>query len=80
MQNTIATIKSITNSKYLDVIGVVLVVGVSIYLEYYKTAYYFDWNGKNYTFYLGYFSILKYVLINDGNTISYQEKQHWKSN
>ena len=37
MQNTITTIKKITNSKYLDSIGVFLVVVVSIYLEYYKT-------------------------------------------
>ena len=62
MQNTIATIKSITNSKYLDIIGVVLVVGVSVYLEYYKTTYDFSFNGKNYSFYLGYFSILNTCL------------------
>ena len=49
MQNTIATIKSITNSKYLDIIGVVLVVGVSVYLEYYKTTYDFSFDGKNYS-------------------------------
>ena len=62
MQNTIATIKSITNSKYLDIIGVVLVVGVSVYLEYYKTTYDFSFDGKNYSFYLGYFSILNTCL------------------
>ncbi|MFN7100243.1 MAG: nicotinamide mononucleotide transporter family protein [Flavobacterium sp.] len=62
MQNTIATIKSITNSKYLDIIGVVLVVGVSVYLEYYKTTYDFSFDGENYSFYLGYFSILNTCL------------------
>ena len=62
MQNTIATIKSITNSKYLDVIGVILVVGVSLYLEYHLSTYEFDFNGKNYSFYLGYFSIINTCL------------------
>ena len=62
MQSTIATIKSITNSKYLDIIGVFLVVGVSVYLEYYKTTYDFSFNGKNYSFYLGYFSIINTCL------------------
>jgi len=62
MQNTITTIKKITNSKYLDSIGVFLVVVVSIYLEYYKTTYDFSYNGKNYSFYLGYFSILNTCL------------------
>uniref|UniRef100_UPI004047731B nicotinamide mononucleotide transporter n=1 Tax=Flavobacterium sp. TaxID=239 RepID=UPI004047731B len=67
MQNTITTIKSITNSKYLDVIGMVLVVGVSVYLEYYKTTYEFSFDGKNYSFYLGYFSIIN--LISTCNTL-----------
>lgn len=54
----IEKIKKITNSQYLDVVGVILVVSVSIYLEYYKTTYSFSFNNKNYIFFLGYFSIL----------------------
>jgi len=74
MQNTITTIKSITNSKYLDVIGMVLVVGVSVYLEYYKTTYEFRFDGKNYSFYLGYFSIINTCLVDDSDSISQPRK------
>ncbi|AWM13940.1 nicotinamide mononucleotide transporter family protein [Flavobacterium sp. NRK F10] len=51
-------VKRITNSQYLDIIGVAIVVSVSVYLEYYKTVYNFHFKGKTYVFYLGYFSIL----------------------
>lgn len=56
--STLAFIKKVTNSQYLDVVGVALVVTVSIYLGYYKTTYNFSFNGKSYVFFLGYFSIL----------------------
>ncbi|WP_130733472.1 nicotinamide mononucleotide transporter family protein [Flavobacterium sp. J27] len=58
----LTSIKEITNSKYLDIIGVLLVISVSVYLEYYKTTYTFHINNKEYVFYLGYFSILNTCL------------------
>lgn len=58
MKSLIPIIKEITNSKYLDVIGVILVVSVSIILKYYNTTYEFNFNGKHYTFFLGYVSIV----------------------
>ncbi|NHN27431.1 nicotinamide mononucleotide transporter [Flavobacterium jejuense] len=58
----VTSIKAITNSKYLDIIGVLLVIGVSVYLKYYKTTYNFHFNNKEYVFYLGYFSIINTCL------------------
>lgn len=62
MKSLLPLIKEITNSKYLDVIGVILVIGVSIYLGYYKTTYEFNFSGKHYVFYLGYVSIVNTCL------------------
>jgi hypothetical protein len=60
--NIITSIKSITNSRYLDYIGVVLVVSISFLLKYHETLYDFEWNQKSYSFYLGYFSIVNTIL------------------
>jgi hypothetical protein len=60
--NIITSIKSITNSRYLDYIGVVLVVSISFLLKYHETLYDFVWNQKSYSFYLGYFSIVNTIL------------------
>lgn len=57
-EKSIKIIKSITNSQYLDVIGLVIVLGGSIYLEYHKTIipiYLFD---LSFDFPLGVFSII----------------------
>ena len=51
-------IKSITNSKYLDIIGLIIVLTASISLGYHKTEYQFTFLGKNYIFYLGIVSII----------------------
>jgi hypothetical protein len=60
--NIITNIKKITNSRYLDYIGVVLVVSISFLLKYHETLYDFEWNQKSYSFYLGYFSIVNTIL------------------
>lgn len=60
--NFITSIKKITNSRYLDYIGVVLVVSISFLLKYHETLYDFEWHQKNYSFYLGYFSIVNTIL------------------
>ncbi len=60
--NIIISIKKITNSRYLDYIGVVLVVSISFLLKYHETLYDFEWNQKSYSFYLGYFSIVNTIL------------------
>ncbi len=69
MKSLIPIIKGITNSKYLDVIGVILVVSVSIILKYYSTTYEFNFNGKHYTFFLGYVSILNSCFSMMGNRL-----------
>ena len=54
----IRIIKSITNSQYLDVIGLVVVLTASISLGYHKTEYNFTFQHKNYVFCLGVVSII----------------------
>ena len=51
-------IKLITNSKYLDVIGLLIVLTASLSLGYHRTAYEFSFQGKSYVFYLGIISII----------------------
>ena len=59
MQNsTLNKIKSITNSQYLDFIGLAIVLIGSISLGYQKTTYDFTWNKITYTFQLGMVSII----------------------
>jgi general stress protein CsbA len=57
-QKTITIIKSITNSRYLDIIGLVIVLAGSISLGYHKTQIPFTLNNENYNFPLGIFSII----------------------
>ena len=54
----LAQIKSLTNSLYLDIIGVILVVSISISLGYHNTKINFNWQNVAYYFPLGIFSIL----------------------
>ncbi|WP_353082785.1 nicotinamide mononucleotide transporter family protein [Flavobacterium sp.] len=52
------TIKAITNSQYLDVVGLVIVLIGSIVLGYHKTEIPIHFNNSTYNFPLGIFSIL----------------------
>ena len=54
----IQQIKTITNSQYLDVIGLVIVLTASFSLGYHKTEIPFSFQGKNYVFFLGIVSII----------------------
>ena len=63
------TIKSITNSTYLDIIGLIIVITASIVLGYHKTEYKFTFQGKNYVFFLGYVSIINTGLSMIGNRL-----------
>ena len=59
MSNTIiTTIKKITNSTYLDFIGLAIVLAASVTLGYHKTEIDFTFKGTKYFFFLGYVSIL----------------------
>ncbi len=68
-KKTIKTIKSITNSTYLDIIGLIIVVTASIALGYHNTEYKFSFQGKNYIFLLGYVSILNTGFSMIGNRL-----------
>jgi len=68
-EKTIKTIKSITNSTYLDIIGLIIVITASIVLGYHKTEYKFTFQGKNYVFLLGYVSIVNTGLSMIGNRL-----------
>jgi len=68
-EKSIRTIKSITNSTYLDIIGLVIVITASIVLEYHKTVYNFTFHNKDYVFYLGYLSILNTSFSMIGNRL-----------
>ena len=57
-EKSIKTIKSITNSQYLDIIGLVIVLIGSIYLGYHKTEVNFQINSIEYVFPLWIFSII----------------------
>lgn len=73
-QKTITTIKSITNSQYLDVIGLVLVVLGSISLGYHKTTYSFTYNNNAYQFPLGIVSIVNVAFSLIGNRLITKKK------
>ncbi len=62
-------IKSITNSTYLDFIGLAIVITASIVLGYHNTEYKFSFQGKNYVFFLGYVSIVNTGLSMIGNRL-----------
>lgn len=68
-QKFIIQIKALTNSTYLDIIGLILVITVSIVLEYYKTVFNFSFNSKNYLFFIGYVSIISTSLSMIGNRL-----------
>jgi len=57
-EKSIKTIKSITNSQYLDSIGLFIVLVGSLYLEYHKTKIPIHLFGSNFDFPLGIFSII----------------------
>lgn len=65
----ISQIKILTNSTYLDIIGLIIVISVSVLLKYYKTVFHFNFNGKNYVFFLGYISILNTCFSMIGNRL-----------
>lgn len=56
--NQIALIKKITNGRNLDLIGLLIVISGSIFLDYHKTRYYFSMDNISYYFPLGFFSII----------------------
>jgi general stress protein CsbA len=68
-EKSLKTIKSITNSTYLDVIGLIIVLSASISLGYHKTLYNFSFNGENYDFFLGYVSIVNTGFSMVGNRL-----------
>jgi general stress protein CsbA len=68
-QKTIHIIKDITNSTYLDVIGLIIVITASISLGYHKTEFNFSFQGKNYVFMLGFVSIINTGLSMIGNRL-----------
>ena len=67
--NQITKIKAITNSNYLDIIGLFIVITASLLLEYHKTTYKFTFNNKQYVFFLGYVSIINTCLSMMGNRL-----------
>ena len=68
-QKTILRIKAITNSTYLDIVGLVIVILASLALNYHKTVFPFTFQGKKYVFYLGYVSILNTSFSMIGNRL-----------
>jgi hypothetical protein len=68
-EKSIRTVKAITNSTYLDLIGLIIVLTASLALGYHKTAYNFTFQGKNYIFLLGYVSILNTGFSMMGNRL-----------
>lgn len=68
-EKSIKNIKSVTNSNYLDVVGLIIVITASISLGYHKTIYSFTMNGKSYDFLLGYVSILNTGFSMMGNRL-----------
>jgi general stress protein CsbA len=70
MSNNIITgIKSITNSTYLDFIGLAIVIAASLTLGYHKTEINFTFQGTKYIFFLGYVSIVNTGFSMMGNRL-----------
>ncbi len=67
--NIITIIKKITNSTYLDFVGLAIVVAASITLGYHKTEIDFTFQGTKYVFYLGYVSIVNTGFSMMGNRL-----------
>lgn len=70
MSNSIiTTIKKITNSTYLDFIGLAIVLAASLTLGYHNTELDFTFQGTKYVFFLGYVSIVNTGLSMIGNRL-----------
>ena len=70
MSNSIiTTIKKITNSTYLDFIGLAIVIAASITLGYHNTKIDFTFQGTKYVFFLGYVSIVNTGFSMIGNRL-----------
>jgi hypothetical protein len=67
--NIITNIKKITNSTYLDFIGLAIVLVASITLGYHKTEIDFTFQGTKYVFFLGYVSIVNTGFSMMGNRL-----------
>lgn len=68
-EKSIKSIKAITNSIYLDIIGLIIVLTASFSLGYHKTVFDFTFQGKNYAFLLGYVSIINTGFSMMGNRL-----------
>ena len=66
---TISNIKSITNSQYLDIIGLIVVLLGSISLGYHKTIFSFSFDQTTYNFPLGIVSIINVGFSLIGNRL-----------
>lgn len=73
-EKSIKTIKSITNSTYLDVIGLIIVISASLALDYHKNGFQFYISATEIRFLFGVPFHLEYRLFDDGKSIGYQEK------
>lgn len=67
--NIITSIKKITNSTYLDFIGLAIVIVASLTLGYHKTEINFTFQGTKYIFFLGYVSIVNTGFSMMGNRL-----------
>ena len=67
--NLITSIKKITNSTYLDFIGLAIVIVASLTLGYHKTEINFTFQGTKYVFFLGYVSIVNTGFSMMGNRL-----------
>jgi hypothetical protein len=75
MSNTIiTTVKKITNSTYLDFIGLAIVLAASLTLGYHKTEIDFTFQGTKYVFFLGYVSIVNTGFSMIGNRLVTKKK------
>jgi general stress protein CsbA len=67
--NIITNIKKITNSTYLDFVGLAIVIAASLTLGYHKTEINFTFQGTKYIFFLGYVSIVNTGFSMMGNRL-----------
>jgi len=68
-EKNLKIIKSITNSTYLDIIGLIIVFTASFSLGYHKTVYAFSFQDHSYVFPLGYVSIVNTGFSMMGNRL-----------
>jgi hypothetical protein len=67
--NILLQIKALTNSTYLDFIGLAIVIIASITLGYHQTVIDFSYHGTKYVFLLGYVSIINTGFSMMGNRL-----------